>query len=166
MEDVQGAKGTGKAVDDIIRDGSHIDKLGHLKPNSKYQTGEYEYLYETDGLGRLTDFNADELQLTTREDRLPHNSNTAGKQPGDHAGHIAGDRFGGSPDLDNMVSQSSKVNLSKYKKIENQRAKALEEGKKVSVNVKVNYKDTSLRPDSFDVEYTIDGIFDSITIKN
>ncbi|MFJ1426325.1 DNA/RNA non-specific endonuclease [Capnocytophaga canimorsus] len=40
-------------------------------------------------------------------------------------GHIFGDRFGGSPELDNLVSQSSKVNLSTFKKLENKWAKAL-----------------------------------------
>lgn len=39
------------------------------------------------------------------------------------------DRFGGSPNLDNIVSQSKDVNLSQYKKIENQWAKAISEGK-------------------------------------
>lgn len=71
-------------------------------------------------------------------------------------GHLAADRFGGSPDLDNLVSQSSSVNLSKYKKLENQWAKAIEEGKDVSVNVKINYEGNSLRPSGFDIEYEID----------
>ncbi|WP_238140712.1 DNA/RNA non-specific endonuclease [Streptococcus suis] len=83
---------------------------------------------------------------------------------GDHAGHLAGDRFGGSPEIDNLVSQLSEVNLSDYKKLENQWAKALEEGKKISVNVKVNYVGDSLRPSSFEVFYKINGeqIFRSI----
>jgi hypothetical protein len=44
------------------------------------------------------------------------------------------------------VSQSINGNLSKYKKLENQWATAIKEGKKVSVNVKVNYEDVGLRP--------------------
>ena len=83
---------------------------------------------------------------------------------GDHAGHLAGDRFGGSPEIDNLVSQLSEVNLSDYKKLENQWAKAPEEGKKVSVNVKVNYVGDSLRPSCFEGFYSIDGVdfFESI----
>lgn len=114
----------------------------------------------------VTDWNASELQLTERNGRLPHDSSTPGKLPGDHAGHLAGDRFGGSPEINNLVSQLSDVNLSDYKKLENQWAKALEEGKDVSVNVKVNYIGDSLRPDSFDVRYTIDGFPFSRRIKN
>lgn len=139
---------------------------GALKPNVKYKSGEYEYLYETDNVGRLKEFNADDLKLTERENRLPHKSNTPGKEAGDHAGHLAGDRFGGSPDLDNLVSQSSNVNLSKYKKLENQWATAIREGKKVSVNVKVSYKGTGLRPTSFEIKYNIDGVIKKVRLKN
>ncbi|WP_270774869.1 DNA/RNA non-specific endonuclease [Streptococcus anginosus] len=166
-EVVQAGSKAGKGtLDNIIKDGSHFDEVGKLKPNVRYQTGEFEYLYQTDDLGRLTNWNAPELQLTERNGRLPHDSNTPGKLPGDHAGHLAGDRFGGSPEIDNLVSQLSDVNLSDYKKLENQWAKALEEGKDVSVNVKVNYVGDSLRPDSFEVSYSIDGDYAKQIIKN
>ena len=75
--------------------------------------------YETDANGRISNWNTDNLQLTERDGRLNYNSNSSGKIEGDHAGHLAGDRFGGSPELDNIVSQSQNVNLSQYKKIEN-----------------------------------------------
>ncbi|WP_238343657.1 DNA/RNA non-specific endonuclease, partial [Gracilibacillus saliphilus] len=126
-----------KGFDDNKRNRVHMNEDGTLKPNVKYQTGEYNYDYKTDELGRLTEFNADDLKLTKRDNRLPHKTDTPGKESGDHAGHLAGDRFGASPELDNLVSQSSSVNLSKYKKLENKWAKAIEEGKHVSVNVKI-----------------------------
>ncbi|MRI68741.1 hypothetical protein GH885_20775 [Gracilibacillus thailandensis] len=91
---------------------------------------------------------------------------TPGKEPEDHAGHLAGDRFGGSPELDNLVSQSSSVNLSKYKKLENKWAKAIEEGKHISVNVKVNYEKNALRPSSFEIKYVIDGVIKKRVLKN
>ncbi|MFE4813377.1 T7SS effector LXG polymorphic toxin [Peribacillus simplex] len=164
------SKGTGNKTsqvpDVIIRDGSHMHKDRKLKPNVKYQAGEYEYLYETDSMGRLKEFNADDLKLTERANRLPHKSNTPGKEAGDHAGHLAADRFGGSPDLDNLVSQSSSVNLSKYKKLENQWATAIKEGKFVSVNVKVNYDGDKMRPSGFDIEYEIDGRVRFISLEN
>ena len=98
-----------------------FDEVGKLKPNIKYQTGEYNYIYETDVQGRIINWNTDNLQLTKRDSRLKYKSDTPGKIEGDHAGHLAGDRFGGSPELDNLVSQSQNVNLSQYKKIENER---------------------------------------------
>ncbi len=152
--------------DTILRDGSHFDEFGKLKPNVRYQAGEYEYLYRTDDLGRLQEWDAQDLQLTQRSERLSHAARTPGKLKGDHAGHLAGDRFGGSPELDNLVSQLQGVNLSDYKKLENQWAKALEEGKKVSVQVRVNYAGDSLRPSSFDVTYFIDGKPHYSHIKN
>ncbi|WP_061672670.1 DNA/RNA non-specific endonuclease [Bacillus wiedmannii] len=117
-------------------------------------------------MGRLKEFNADDLKLTERDSRLSHKSNTPGKEPGDHAGHLAGDRFGGSPDLDNLVSQSSNVNLSKYKKLENRWAAAIKGEKKVSVNVKVNYDGSRLRPTNFEIKYVIDGVVKKIKLKN
>ena len=79
---------------------------------------------------------------------------------------MAGDRFGCSPELDNLVYQSQKVNLSQYKKIENQWAKAISEGKEVTVNVDIKYDGDGLRPIEFNVEYTIDGDFFSQIILN
>ena len=87
-----------------------------------------------------------------------HNSNTYGKEIGDHAGHIFGDRFGGSPELDNLVSQAQRVNQSEFKVIENEWAKALENGQKVTVDIDINYASSSSRPTSFDVSYTIDDV--------
>ena len=160
-----GSKASKDTAENIIRDGSHFDEFGNLRPNIRYQAGEFEYIYQTDDLGRLTNWDAEELHLTERTKRLPHDSKSPGKLSGDQAGHMAGDRFGGSPRKDNVVSQLRKVNLSDYKKLENQWAKALEEGKDVSVSVKLNYVGDSLRPDSFEVFYKIDGMdfFESIT---
>ena len=119
----------GKA-DDIITDGSHIID-GKLKPNVTYKTGEYDYIYKTDSSGRISNWSTDDLKLTQREQRLPHNSSTPGKTLGDDAGHLIGDRFGGSSDIDNLVSQSAHINRSEYKKIENQWAKAIKDGKRL-----------------------------------
>ncbi|WP_247900586.1 DNA/RNA non-specific endonuclease [Paenibacillus pabuli] len=145
----------GSQADDILRDGSHIVD-GELKPNVTYKTGEYEYIYKTDSKGRLEKFTADDLKLTERDSRLPHDPDTPGKEPGDHAGHLAGDRFSGPPEIDNLVSQLSNVNLSQYKKIENQWANAIKEGKKVKVNVEVKYDGDSTSPSKFNVQYEID----------
>ncbi|MBI9052033.1 MAG: DNA/RNA non-specific endonuclease [Anaerolineaceae bacterium] len=163
---------SGDEAADIITDGSHVvkdakGKIVGLEPNVTYKTGEFDYIYKTDDMGRISKFETDNLQLTDREVRLAHNPDTPGKISGqDHAGHIAGDRFGGSPELDNLVSQLDNVNLSKYKVIENDWAKAIQEGKQVSVNVEIKYTADGLRPSEFLVEYTIDGKFAFQTIPN
>jgi len=129
-----------------------------LKPNIRYKTGEFDYYYETDGLGRIEKFETDNLQLTDRTERLNHSKNTQGKVKGeDDAGHLIGDRFGGSPKIDNLVSQLSNVNKSQYKKIENKWAKAIDEGKNVKIDAEIKYDGNNLRPSGFDVKYEIDG---------
>ena len=54
-------------------------RKNRLKPNVRYKTGEYDYFYETDNLGRIEKFETDKLQLTEREKRLSHSKNTPGK---------------------------------------------------------------------------------------
>jgi hypothetical protein len=56
-----------------------IDDTGKLRPNAKYKAGEHQYDYETDPLGRIENFSTDELKLTARDERLPHDANTPGK---------------------------------------------------------------------------------------
>ncbi|WP_262421902.1 DNA/RNA non-specific endonuclease [Bacillus aquiflavi] len=150
----------------IITDGSHLEN-GELNPNIKYKAGEHGYSYETNSKGEITHASADDLKIKKHAGRLPHNPNTPNKLPGDHAGHIFGDRFGGSPELDNLVSQARKVNQSAYKKIENTWAKAIEQRKKVSVDIKINYETGTSRPTSFEVNYSIDGAdyYERITNK-
>lgn len=85
--------------------------------NIRYQTGEYDYFYETDNLGRISKFETDNLQLTEREARLPHSRNTPGKIKGkDHGGHIVADRFEGSSKYDNLVSMLLDINLKKVQR--------------------------------------------------
>ncbi|MDQ0233143.1 DNA/RNA non-specific endonuclease [Metabacillus malikii] len=144
-------------------------RKNRLKPNIRYQTGEYDYFYETDNLGRISKFEADNLQLTDRGNRLSHSRNTLGKIKGkDHAGHLAADRFGGSPKIDNLVSQLSDVNLRRYKKVEDEWAAALKETppKEVKVNVEIKYVGKDARPSEFIVEYEIDGKYEELNILN
>ncbi|MGG2017866.1 DNA/RNA non-specific endonuclease [Bacillus sp. S10(2024)] len=140
-----------------------------MKPNIRYKTGEFAYFYENDSLGRIEEFETDKLQLTKREKRLSHSKNTLGKIKGkDHAGHLAGDRFGGSPKLDNLVSQLSDVNLKEYKKFEDARAAALKEtpSKEVTVDVEIIYSGNNVRPEKFNVKYTINGETFSEVLNN
>ncbi|WP_329767634.1 DNA/RNA non-specific endonuclease, partial [Bacillus nitratireducens] len=163
--------GTGGAsgVKTLVGAGEHFTngRKNRLKPDIRYKTGEFDYFYETDSLGRIEKFETDKLQLTEREKRLSHSKNTLGKVKGeDNAGHVAGDRFGGSPKLDNLVSQLEKVNKSIYKRIENQWATALEEGKHVKVNVEIKYDGVNLRPSEFNIQYEIDGKYFERDILN
>ena len=152
---------------EILRDGSHMD--GKVpKPNVVYEAGEHHYLYRTDEVGRIDRAYAEDLQLKLHKGRLRHNSKTLDKEIGDHAGHIFGDLFGGSPELDNVLSQAKDVNLKEYRRIERKWEDALKSKppKKIEVDVKINYEGSSMRPTSFEVNYKIDGIRHKEIIKN
>ena len=143
----------------------HMNEDGTLKPNQEYTTGENGYTYKTDSNGNIVSAHADELKFKTHSGRLKHNTNTANKLPGDDAGHIFADQFGGSPELDNLVSQRSTLNRAvkgdnkTYRAMEKSWSDAMNNGKKVTdVDIKLSYKDGSSRPSSFKVSYKIDGV--------
>ena len=64
--------------------------VNDLEPDS------FIFSTETDALGRLESAYAGNLQISTKN-RLPHSSNTPGKLPGDHAGHLSRKGLGGPP---------------------------------------------------------------------
>ena len=152
----------------VIRDGSQLMEDGKLKPNVTYQTGEHEYLYSTNERGNICRVRTGDggLQLKTHKGRLHHNPNSPGKLPGDQAGHVIGDRFGGSPELDNILSQLGKTNQGSYKQLENQWAKALENGQNVQVDIRTYYHPDGVRPKSYYIRYWIDGEFSFVRIGN
>ena len=141
----------------------HMNEDGTLKPNQEYKAGENGYTYKTDANGNISSAHADELKFKTHDGRLNHNSNTAGKLPGDDAGHLFADQFGGSPDLDNLVSQRSDLNRAvkntdNYRSMEREWSNALKNGQNVTdVDIKLSYKNGSSRPSSFTLSYKIDG---------
>ena len=149
----------------IIKDGSHMEN-GRPKPNVVYQTGEHEYIYQTDENGFICRVTAVILSFKKHERRLRNASNTYGKMEGDEAGHLIGDRFGGSRKLDNLVSQAKEVNRIEYRRIEDEWAAALKNNQKVSVDISIHYSDQTGRPSWFDVKYTIDGKTYKKTINN
>ena len=175
--------GKGKANDSIAKsDSLKIDNIntkqfttepfgkdGKLKKNIRYKTGEYDYFYETDDLGRINLCETKELHIKNHEGRLAHNSATPGKLEDDHAGHLIADIFGGSPELDNLVSQAKVVNQKEYRKIERDWQNALaprptkqnpnpKQRKVTDIKIEIIYDADNIRPKEFRIEYCIDGI--------
>jgi hypothetical protein len=127
-----------------------------LKSDTWYKTGEFDYKYHTNADGYIDHVSVDDLTLSDNSHSYRY-QNPAGKQTGDHSGHLIGDRFGGSNGLDNIVAMDAHINQSEFKVIENQWAKALSENKTVKIDIGISY-DTNGRPISFDINYSIDGI--------
>ena len=158
-------KKTKKVLKEIVD--NPFDELNKLKPNVRFKTGEFGYWGETDEFGRLTSMSTDNLQLTARTKRLPHNPNTPEKAIGDDAGHIIADRFGGSPELDNLVSQLRSVNRQVFARYEHRWASAVSKGAKVELKIQVLYEGDSFRPSSFKLDYKIDGeLYETVIIPN
>ncbi|MFV5173602.1 DNA/RNA non-specific endonuclease [Bacillus cereus] len=165
-----GVKGTGetpKITEIKEKDlGKHIIKgkngRKELAPNVRYIT-EDGYKYTTDELGRIVDVEAGELILQKgkrnkgmqvaagREDRLPD----------DDGGHLIGTQFHGSGDIDNLIAQNRQINRSggEWYNMEQEWANALggKPPKKVIVKIEPVYSGQSMRPNSFMVEYQIQG---------
>lgn len=138
---------------------SHMNPDGSLKPNTEYTAGEYDYKYKTNEDGYIEYAHADELHFKQHDGRLKHNPNTPGKIKGqDHAGHLFADQFGGSPELDNLVSQLGDLNGSggSYYNMEKSWTEVMKNGGSVkNVDIKVNYEPGASRPSSFEVSYTV-----------
>lgn len=128
---------------------------GYLKPNYEYTTGENGYSYKTDSQGRIIHAEALPLKEKPRDERIPHNSQSPEKVNGDDAGHIIGDQFGASSDIDNIISQESGLNRKEYKKLENYLRSQLKEGNKVEALYDLTYEDNSRRPSEMSIKYRI-----------
>lgn len=138
-----------------------------VKPDVVYTSGkgarnahgrEIKYVYTTDSQGRVTSAHARPLELPAQNTRSRHYANTPGKRPGDDAGHLIADMFGGSRDLDNMVSMASDVNRKNMAALE-QNWKRRMSGvppETIDVDVKVLYGADG-RPIGFRVFEIVDG---------
>lgn len=151
--------------------GDQYDKAGNkkiLKSNVTY-TDENGYTYTTDSDGRIAHVNG-ELQLGDA-DRNAYAQRTVGgtdRLTGDDGGHLIASRFNGSGQIDNLVPQSSNINRSggEWYRMETEWSNALKSGSNVSVDITPIYSNNSVRPDSFSVDYWIDGKLSSKTILN
>ena len=162
--------GKGNIVNEVkeIDFGKHIIKGDNgkkqLLPNTKYVTND-NYKYTTDELGRIVNVEASELVLKKADRNKYAQANVGGKDrlPDDDGGHLIGAQFNGPPDIDNLVPQNSQINRrgGAWYDMETEWAKALKEvpPKKVSINIEPIYSNNSMRPDSFMIEYEIEGQF-------
>ncbi|WP_240904075.1 DNA/RNA non-specific endonuclease [Bacillus sp. N1-1] len=166
------SKGTGNSitVNEVkeIDFGKHIIKgengKKQLLPNTRYETND-NYKYTTDNLGRIITVDAPELVLKKANRNKYAQANVGGidRLPDDDGGHLIGAQFNGPPDIDNLVPQNSQINRrgGVWYEMETEWAHALKEipPKKVSVSIEPVYYHNSMRPDSFIVEYEIEGEF-------
>lgn len=133
-------------------------KNGKLLSNCEYQLNGYKY--KTDKYGRPKIVIADPLILNegTRDEKAQREVGGNDRKPNDHGGHLIANIFGGNGGFGNLIAMKQELNQGEYKKMENDLAKAIKEGKNVSVSIEVIYDDNDTqRPSVIKVTYTIDG---------
>lgn len=141
-------------------DNGYIYKIDgyELLPNDEYTIDGVTY--KTDALRRIISCDG-RAKSTPDGERDLKAQNMAGgddRKPGDQGGHIFARIFGGAKGIENMLAmRGTAINQSVYKRMENEIAKALEDGKDVDVNVDVEYEGESQRPSKITVNYSIDG---------
>ena len=131
-----------------------------LKESTEYVAGEGNYRYETDSRGRIVKCSGtlelhDETSRNNYAQRKAGGENRHTKENGeetaDDGGHLIARRFGGSPEIDNIVAMDSGLNQHEYKTMENDWASRLEEKTesgdskyKVDVDIRCKYADKNL----------------------
>ena len=86
----------------------------------------------------------------------------------DCGGHLLASMFGGAGEKINIVPMDAVLNGAKGKwyQMEMQWKKALEQGKKVEVDIKPIYTKNSKRPDGFEIKFSIDNNIHRRNLKN
>ena len=137
--------------------GQTYKKNGKLLPNVEYTVNGNTY--KTDAHGRIIscDANPKYTEEGPRDNKKQREAGGEERREKDDGGHIVARILGGAEGSENLVPMRSTINKGDYKKMENEIAKALQEGKEVAVNIELEYDGDSQRPSKIKVTYTIDG---------
>lgn len=156
----------GTKVERDVEDGTKVGNAGERAEEAgrKSGTGRTEvrngYTYTLDEQGRTTHVEGD-LVSNPQQGRNAAAQRQAGgpdRLATDEGGHIVARRFDGPLDALNHFAQDANFNRGAYKSLENELQRTLDKGSSVHIDVKAHYPGGSLRPNSIDVTYTIDGI--------
>jgi DNA/RNA non-specific endonuclease len=130
---------------------------GELRPNAVYLLNN-GHSYVTDGAGRVT--RAEGLLDMSKADRNTWQQAAAGHAGGEgyDGGHLIATLFGGAGEKINLVPQLSTVNRGEFRVMEGEWAKAVLEGKKVTVEVTPIYSGSAKTPTEIVARWWIDGV--------
>nr|WP_318660959.1 DNA/RNA non-specific endonuclease [uncultured Treponema sp.] len=159
-----------KLLDEVVKDAEIINERSgkkgdwnkvlntDLEPNTIYKVDSYNY--HTDKFGRVDNVKG-KLEFQTKGRNTYQQGKSVELKEGikgvDDGGHIIAQIFNGPGEQINYVPQTQTLNRGDWKAMENEWKKALEKGKKIEVDIKINYNSTR-RPTDFEVIYYIDGI--------
>ncbi|MDO3594304.1 DNA/RNA non-specific endonuclease, partial [Ralstonia pseudosolanacearum] len=136
--------------------GNWNKELNKPQPNTIYTVDDVN-VYQTDSLSRVTKVDSD-LSLLTK-DRNTYQQCKAGKcgNAGDDGGHLIASIMNGPGEKLNIVPMDANLNRGAWKQMENTWANALKDGQQVKVTIEPTYSGVSVRPDGFNISYTIGG---------
>ena len=142
------------------------DALNNSAPNTRYELDNGS-TFRTNSSGRV-----EEATFTPVDVKVPRDARQTqvGKEglPDDVGGHIQACSFGGTCDRFNLFPQNKNFNNGEYKKWENEIRNALKQGDDVGpVTIRFERSDpSSARPDSLDIEYSINGKIQTREFRN
>lgn len=137
---------------------------------SKIKNNVFEingYKYTTDNLGRTVSAEG-KLRLEPDTGRNKLQQKEAGgkdRLKTDDGGHLFARRFGGIGEK-NLVAQDGVLNKGPYNRLEDKWANAIKNGDQVYAKIEPKYSGNSMRPDSFRVNYSINGEKFKTTFSN
>ncbi len=137
--------------------GQIYKKNGVIFRNTEYTVNGSTY--KTDEFGRKISCDA-KLEYTEEGGRNMKEQKESGgeeRKEDDDGGHLIAKIFGGAEGEENLVPMRMTINRGDYKRMENEIAKALQEGKEVNLHIEIKYDWDSSRPSKIRAEYTIDG---------
>jgi len=126
-------------------------------PHTETRNG-YEYTFDEQGRVAHVEGDLDSNPAQGRNTKAQLSAGGDDRLPTDEGGHFVGRRFDGPTDDFNHFAQDMNFNRGAYKSLENSWQRALDNGSEVHVDITPNYSGDSLRLDSLDVNYTIDGV--------
>ena len=136
--------------------GDWSKELNNPKPDTIYRVdGNKEYV--TDSQGRVSSVEADLSAI--KRDRNTYQQCKVGKcgLDGDEGGHLIASILDGPGERLNIVPMDGNLNKGVWRSMEKVWGQALDEGRSVSVKIKPIYSDNTVRPEKFNIEYSVGG---------
>lgn len=137
--------------------GQTYKKNGEILPNIEYTVNGNTYRTDEHGNKVSCDSTPEYTGDGSRNMKEQKESGGEERQEDDDGGHIIARILGGAEGEENLVPMRRTINRGDYKRMENEISKALQEGKKVTMHIDIEYDGDSSRPSKIRVEYTIDG---------
>ncbi len=136
--------------------GQTYKKNGEVLPNTEYTVKGNRY--KTDGNGNKISCDSNPVYTEEGSRNMKEQKESGGeeRQEKDDGGHIIARFLGGAEGAENLVPMRRTINRGDYKRMENEIAKALQEGKEVAMHIDIEDDGGSSRPSKMEAEYAID----------